>query len=242
MRYASSTFIGNRRRNEDCFYTPPEGSPSLVMVADGMGGHSAGDVASGMAVKVIVDEISKGNPNSPELSIRNAIGKANRTMLDYASGNYECSGMGSTVVLALLFGDRFLAANVGDSRLYYFDGKSLEQVSKDHSYVGEMVSAGEITKEQAARHPQRNLITRALGTRSNEQADLFERTWSKGDIILLCSDGLYETLDDSLIEGILSSGKDIEGICRQLINEAILKGSQDNATVVLAANEEGGGV
>jgi serine/threonine protein phosphatase PrpC len=242
MRYASSTFIGNRRRNEDCYYTPSVGAPPLILVADGMGGHCAGDVASKMAVKIIVEEISKGDLKAPESAIRNAIDTANRTMFDRASVNYEYNGMGTTVVLALLFRDKFLAANVGDSRLYHFDGKSLMQVSKDHSYVEEMVTAGKITKEQAARHPQRNIITRALGTQSNEQADLFERAWTGGDILLLCSDGLYEALDDGTIEDILSAGGDIEGICKSLIDKAILRGCSDNVTVVLAVNEEGGGV
>ncbi|OQB25162.1 MAG: Serine/threonine phosphatase stp [Firmicutes bacterium ADurb.Bin182] len=242
MRYASSTNIGKRRRNEDCFYIPPAGSIPLVIVADGMGGHSAGDVASSMAVKVIVSEIEKGDLNAPEQLIRNAINKANRAMFEHAEVHTECGGMGSTVILALLFRNRFLAANIGDSRLYHYDGRSLSQVSIDHTFVREMIASGEITKEQALHHPQRNVITRALGTRRYENADLFERDWNKGDILLLCSDGLYETLDDNYILDMLSCGGDIQEICETLINEAILRGSSDNVTAVLAVNEGGGGI
>ncbi len=240
MRYAAKSEQGKRIRNEDCLFIPARpGEIALAVVADGMGGHNAGSTASALAVETVVAELKRGGLGSPEDLILKALSKANAVIYDYSITTPNCRGMGTTLVLAMAFKSRYVAANIGDSRLYYFDGNSLTQVTEDHSYVAELVAAGQITREEAARHPRRNIITRALGTREQEQADIFKGSWKAGDMLMLCTDGLFGVLEDTEMARVLREEADMEAACERLVEIALYGGSTDNISVALIRNEEG---
>lgn len=238
MIYAAKSIAGIKADNEDMVYIPKGGEISLAIVADGMGGHVAGNVASKLAVETIVAELKRGGPGGPVALITNAVNKANTAVFELSQSKQALEGMGTTVVAALLFSCRFIAANVGDSRLYHFDGTSLTQVTIDHSYVTELVNSGYITREEAARHPRRNLITRALGTRQVERVDVFERAWREGDLLLLCSDGLYSEVSEKAIIATLNKEADLQLACEMLVNMALKAGSTDNISAVIVYNGE----
>ena len=157
-----------------------------------------------------------------------------------ALSNTDLTGMGTTAVVVLLYPTKFTAAHIGDSRIYHYDGMMLRRVTKDHSFVQELVSSGVITEEQARVHPQRNIITRAIGTSRFEKADASVKGWKKGDLLLLCSDGLCGSVDDMEIEAVLRSSKDLLYCCDELTERAMKNGSSDNITVVLIQNTEVG--
>ena len=238
MIYAARSVTGKRANNEDSVFVPKGGEISLAIVADGMGGHSAGNVASAIAVETVASELKKVGPGSPAALVTNAVNHANTAIYEYAKAHPECRGMGTTLVMALLFNTRFIAANVGDSRLYHYHVGKLRQVTVDHSYVAELVASGYITKEEAARHPRRNLITRALGTQACERADLFECEWEAGDVLLLCSDGLYSELEDHDLVRALEKNDTLDDACAALVELALASGSRDNVSVVLVKNGE----
>ena len=148
-------------------------------------------------------------------------------------------GMGSTLVAALILGKDFIAANVGDSRMYQFHNKTLFTVTTDHSLVEQLVLAGAITKDEARVHPQRNIITRAMGVAPSVDVDLFERLWVPGDILLICSDGLHGAVEEEDIITVLSSGRSLESMCDVLVQFALDNGGTDNITVILVRLEEG---
>ena len=147
--------------------------------------------------------------------------------------------MGCTLVAAILEPERFIAANIGDSRLYHFNGTELRQITHDHSYVAELVRRGVITEEEANTHPQRNIITRAVGTESRVSADIFCCDWKTGDLLLLCSDGLSGVLNNAEMASCLVNCSDLDAACETLIRRALDAGSRDNITVVLAVNDGG---
>lgn len=238
MIYACRSEKGRRDYNEDAVFIPPKGEVSLVIVADGMGGHSAGNIASALAVKTVAAELKKGGVGTPNSLVLNSVNKANAAVHQMSKTDKNCRGMGTTLVLALLFKTRYVAANVGDSRLYHFGANELTQVSIDHSYVGELVAAGYITPKQARLHPKRNLITRALGTNESEEVDIFNEMWEEGDMLLLCTDGLYTVLDDMEIRRVLRQEQDLDRACDTLVKTALERGSNDNISVVLVKNEE----
>ncbi|HWQ58385.1 MAG TPA: Stp1/IreP family PP2C-type Ser/Thr phosphatase [Clostridia bacterium] len=238
MRYASKSVTGVRAQNQDAVFVPRGGEISLAVVADGMGGHSAGDIASGIAVTSVVAELKKGGTGNAAALVTSAVTAANKAVYEKAVADPSLRGMGTTLVLALLFNTRYIAANVGDSRLYYISGETIEQITKDHSYVAELVALGYITRQEAARHPRRNLITRALGTRENERVDIFEREWAKGDKLVLCSDGLYSELSEEDILHTVLSTDDLQAACEDLVDCALYSGSRDNVSIVIVSNEE----
>ncbi len=240
MRYASKSVTGVRAQNQDAVFVPRGGEISLAVVADGMGGHSAGDVASVIAVNMVVSELKKGGTGSAASLVAAAVTAANHAVYDMAASDPALRGMGTTMVLALLFNTRYVAANVGDSRLYQISGESIEQVTKDHSYVAELVAQGYITRQEAAHHPRRNLITRALGTREAERADIFEREWARGDKLVLCSDGLYSELSEEDILHTVLATDDIQSACDDLVDCALYSGSRDNVSIIIVSNEEAG--
>jgi protein phosphatase len=147
--------------------------------------------------------------------------------------------MGSTLVAALILGKDYIAANVGDSRMYQYHNKTLFAVTTDHSLVEQLVLAGAITKDEARVHPQRNIITRAMGVSSSVDIDLFERLWVPGDILMLCSDGLHGSVEEDDIITVLSSGRSLESMCDVLVQLALDNGGTDNITVILIRLEEG---
>lgn len=236
MKYRALTERGKRQHNEDSVFVPVHGEVALAVVADGMGGHKAGDTASAMAVEIMVSEIKRGGA-SPEKLIEEAVKAANAAVYAASRQNSECRGMGTTAVLAIPFADHYVAANIGDSRIYHYHNGTITQISRDHSYVQELVDAGFITRSEAAVHPRRNVITRAIGTLKNEAADIFTRNWQAGDILLLCTDGLHSAIEDMDIARVLAEESDLETACERLIKEALYGGSTDNISVALILNE-----
>lgn len=239
MIYAFRSDQGRRSRNEDCCRIPDEGERPLVIVADGMGGHLAGNYASSAAVKIISDYVAQAPVELGAVPmLRQAIASANRQIFENSQKDEAHMGMGTTVVLALLEPGKYTVAHIGDSRLYHFraDGRKLYRITRDHSYVQELVMAGYISEEQALSHPQRNILTRAVGTSGFEKADISTRSWKLGDKLLLCSDGLCGCVTDAAIEKVLRGTEDALDCCDRLTELAYDSGSADNITVVIAQN------
>ena len=240
MKFAVKTEIGKRAHNEDSYLLPGgETLPLLFAVADGMGGHAAGAVASGIVVEKLGETDLSGFVEHEVEQLIGAIQRANLAVYEAAEADKSLFGMGTTLACALILGKSYLAANVGDSRLYYFDGKSLERVTTDHSLVEQLVQSGVITREEAKYHPHRNIITRGIGLSPAVDVDVFERDWNAGDILLLCSDGLHGALEDEEMACVLSSGQTLDEMCEDLVHLALKNGSTDNITLVLVRREEG---
>ena len=238
MKFAGRTETGLRAQNEDRFMILNNERLHAVAVSDGMGGHRAGETASRLAVEAL-DRALQSSESEWEATLMNAFREANQAVHDLAQSDDAMYGMGCTLVAALCDEIRFVAANVGDSRLYYFDGKELRQITHDHSFVAELVRRGIITREEAKTHPRRNLITRAIGTEDHVSADIFCCDWNRGDMLLLCSDGLCGVLDDAETAAFLRNSIDLDATCASLISRALALGSRDNITVVLVKNDGG---
>nr|MBP3598148.1 Stp1/IreP family PP2C-type Ser/Thr phosphatase [Eubacterium sp.] len=207
--------------------------PNLFIVADGMGGHNAGDTASRMCVEEVVSQIEKSTKVTPIGIFEHAVAVANEKVYQASMSDAALEGMGTTIVATVVLGDTAYIINVGDSRLYAYKDK-LRQVTIDHSLVEEMVQSGKIQKEDMRTHPNKNIITRALGTNGSVKADCFEIEVSEGDVLLLCSDGLSNMLEDDRIQEIIEMYKDdmkAAGEC--LVKEANEAGGKDNISVVL---------
>jgi len=241
MNYASKTITGRRKLNEDsyCSLSLSEGV-TLLVVADGMGGHAAGDVASNMLIESLINELSLPQAlDNPKNALRRAIRNSNLSIFRYGANRPECKGMGTTLVCALIKDHHATIANIGDSRLYYFHNNMLERVTKDHSLVQTLIDEGAITEEEAAVHPMRNVITRAVGSALYVDADLFSLDLVKDDLLMLCSDGLHGSLSDEVLSAILRQKKPLPDTCDDLVDAAYAAGSRDNITVILAApNQE----
>ena len=238
MRFAGKTVTGLRPQNEDNYLILHTDAIDAVAVSDGMGGHQAGEVASALAVETLERVLSELHP-SPEAALSEAFAEANAVVHTRASLADEMYGMGCTLVGAIVSPDRFTAANIGDSRLYHFDGETLRPVTHDHSFVAELMRRGAITPAEEKTHPRRNLITRAVGTESRVKADIFSCEWKQGELLLLCSDGLCGVLDDEEMAAFLKRGDDLDAICDALVEAALNAGSRDNITVVLVKNDGG---
>ena len=237
MRIYSATDVGQKREmNQDYVFAsadPVGNLPNLFVVADGMGGHNAGDYASSHAVGTVVDEIRQDADFNPIKVIRHAIESANTEIITQAQNDENLRGMGTTMVVATIVGHYAYVANVGDSRLYLVNQQIL-QVTKDHSLVQEMVRMGEINAEQARNHPDKNIITRALGAERTVDIDFFDLKLEPGNVILMCSDGLSNMVEDSQIREIISdTEKNLEEKGKILISEANRNGGKDNIAVVL---------
>ena len=206
--------------------------PNLFAVADGMGGHNAGDYASSHAVRILVDEIREDTDYNPVKVIRHAIETANTEIIEQAQKDEKLRGMGTTMVVATIVGQYAYIANVGDSRLYVVD-KQLRQITRDHSLVQEMVRMGEITAEEARNHPDKNVITRALGATKDVAVDFFDVHLEPGDRLLLCSDGLTNMVLDEDIEDIIVSEELLETAGKRLVEAANENGGKDNIGIVL---------
>ncbi|MBO4889615.1 MAG: Stp1/IreP family PP2C-type Ser/Thr phosphatase [Lachnospiraceae bacterium] len=232
----SMTDIGRRRKlNQDTVYScehPLGNLNNLFIVADGMGGHKAGDYASAYTVKAIEREVEVCEDKSPIKILREAITVANMEIYEKASTEADFAGMGTTVVAATISDDTLYVANVGDSRLYLID-KAITQVTKDHSLVAELVRKGSLDATQAKAHPDKNIITRAIGAASTVDIDFFEVELSPGDIILMCTDGLTNMVDDDEILRIVRTGVDVADIAENLVKMANHNGGKDNIGVVI---------
>lgn len=230
--FGSRTDIGCvREHNEDSLIV----TPPLYVVCDGMGGHAAGEVASEIAVNVIAQR-------APHIADATALGQAveeaNLAIIEGARNGEGRAGMGCTCTAAVLDNERLVIAQVGDSRAYLLHQGRLQQLTRDHSLVADLVEAGQITPAEARVHPQRSVITRALGSDPHTQPDLFEINVEAGDRLLLCSDGLTSMVEDDEIEHILNRTPDPQLAASQLVNAAIGAGGYDNVTVVVV-NIEG---
>ena len=236
LKTFSITDIGKRRKlNQDYVFTSeiPVGQlDNLFIVADGMGGHNAGDYASKYTIETIVEEIEKSKEVSVVSVMEKAIQSANRHIRAKSLENEGFSGMGTTVVAATLRGDKLCVANVGDSRLYVIN-KEIRQITVDHSLVEEMIRMGGIKREQARLHPDKNIITRAIGAEDELEIDFFQVKLEKGDFILMCSDGLTNMIEDEEIRMILQGQRDIVEKAEALVATANNNGGRDNIAVIL---------
>lgn len=236
MKAFSITNIGMQRKvNQDYVYCSEEaiGSlPNLYIVADGMGGHKAGDYASRCCVESMIQEVKGDSLKSPVSILEHAIQKANETVLRESKKNVEYEGMGTTVVVATIVEDTLHVGNIGDSRLYVIRDR-IEQITQDHSLVETMVRTGELMPEDARFHPNKNIITRALGTNEDVKADFFEVKLEKADTILLCSDGLSNMVEDREIERIVKEMHDVEKASETLVELANQNGGTDNIAIVM---------
>ena len=207
---------------------------ALIAVADGMGGHAAGEVASQMSLDMLISSLASASAPD-ERAMRDAFSRANAGVFSAASQNPEYRGMGTTLVAGLLTGDELIVGNVGDSRMYLYRDGELARVTQDHSWVGELVAAGALTEEQAANHPRRNILTRALGVASSVESDLGRIALKRGDRLILCSDGLHGMVDDKTIAKVVGGKSlDLKKAARELIDLANKAGGTDNITVALA--------
>lgn len=236
LKTFSITDIGKKRKlNQDYVYTsekPIGNLPNVFIVADGMGGHNAGDYASKFTVETIVEEITNSIEENPETILRKAISIANERVIELSKENKNLEGMGTTVVVATCMERMLRVANVGDSRLYVI-GDKITQITRDHSLVEEMVRMGGIDRETARNHPDKNIITRAVGATENIKIDIFNVELSEGDIVLMCSDGLTNMLEDEEIRMILNGQRDIVEKAEELVKAANNNGGKDNIAVVL---------
>lgn len=237
MKTFSKTDVGMVREvNQDYVYvsdSPIGKLPNLFIVADGMGGHKAGDFASRFTVEVVKEELAKSMEDEPEAMIKQAITIANQKLIETARQNSKLEGTGTTLVVATVIDQTLYFANVGDSRLYLLDD-DIRQISKDHSLVQEMVRLGGITPEDAKHHPDKNIITRAIGAQEHLEIDFFEYRLKKGDTILMCTDGLSNMVEDDEILRIVKSSRDVVEAVEQLIESAKQNGGNDNIGVVIA--------
>lgn len=236
LKTFSVTDIGKKRKvNQDFVYTSENAVGNLAnlfIVADGMGGHNAGDYASKTTVETMVEEIEKSCETNPLLIFETAIEAANERVRKKASEDTELEGMGTTVVAATCRENILQVANVGDSRLYIVN-QEIKQITRDHSLVEEMVRMGGLGKEEARNHPDKNIITRAVGAGRTVEPDFFTVELEEGDMVLMCSDGLTNMLEDEEIRMILCGARDIVEKATMLVNAANANGGKDNISVIL---------
>ena len=237
MRSYCVTDVGLKRNmNQDFVYASdqPVGSLSnLYIVADGMGGHNAGDLASRTTVETVVDYIEGAKEKRPIPLLDAAIQAANQKVIEISLTDKSLEGMGTTVVAATVQDGCLYVANVGDSRLYLLDHQ-IEQITRDHSLVEEMVRAGEIKREEARHHEKKNVITRAVGVEKKLRIDFFDVALNPGDRFLLCSDGLTNMVDDEDMLRLVSRETSLEAAALKLVAAANRNGGKDNISVVLA--------
>ena len=241
MQWGVATDIGKKREiNEDNFFVYNNDLILCGFVADGMGGHEAGEVASKMAVDIIKSSLEKGFDGAMDYVeagelIRQAYIETNYRIYEYSVNNGIVRGMGTTSTFAMIYQGKLITVHVGDSRVYK-KGEEMVCVTKDHSYVQELISRGEITKEQAKHHPQRNYITRAMGIEETIKIDVGITPYN-GETILICSDGLTNMVSEDDIFKIISENNDLQRAAEDLVKTANENGGMDNITVVLLKND-----
>lgn len=235
MRVFGKTDVGLVRKiNQDFIFYSRESVgafPNLFIVADGMGGHNAGDFASRYAVECFLSYIKNSKPDALIRMVDEGIKYANKKIMEKAAEDENLRGMGTTIVVAYIEDGQLFVANIGDSRLYLLD-KQINQVTEDHSFVATLVRAGELTPAEARVHPDKNVITRAVGAAENAKVDFFEVDLEPGDQILMCSDGLSNMVEDEVLYDIVKNtyiGDVVDG----LIDEAKRNGGSDNIAVIV---------
>lgn len=240
IKTALRTDVGRIRAiNEDraAIRTDLAGGAALALLADGMGGHQAGDIASQTTVDVVARELLKVRSDMSvrewEIAISGAIERANAEIFAQASIHPQLSGMGTTVVAALMAHNRLTIAHIGDSRAYLLHKGKLRLLTEDHSLVNELLRTGQISEREASVHPRRNVLTRALGTEKTVDPDIRHMEWHHGDQLLLCTDGLTNMVDEDDILHTLKEKNDLQWKADRLIAKALEAGGEDNVTVVL---------
>lgn len=236
LKSYAMTDIGQKRQlNQDYIFVserPIGNLPNVFIVADGMGGHNAGDYASRYAVETVVEEIGMSFEKNPVRVLDKAIRKANMLIRKRAQEDAAYNGMGTTMVIATCIGRYLEVANVGDSRLYVVNDR-MKQITQDHSLVEEMVRMGGIDRALAKNHPDKNIITRAIGARDYIDADFFTLELQVGDMVLLCSDGLTNMIDDEAIRRILTGGGSLKDRVEKLVEAANQNGGKDNISAIV---------
>ena len=243
VRGAISDIGKIRDKNQDAYYISLENDLDLYIVADGMGGHKCGEIASSMALDIVkkqflnFDEKAKSKDDVLKL-IKHSIEEANIKIYLKSLEMEECQGMGTTMTLAYIYKENILLGHVGDSRAYIIENSHIRQLTEDHSYINELLKNGTITPEEAKTHPKKNMITRAVGSSSNLEIDLIEKKYNVGDILLLCSDGLFNMLDEEDIKQVFNREDNMQNACEILTTMANEKGGLDNITVVAIKFDE----
>jgi len=237
LKAYSITDIGEHRKiNQDYVFCEENAIgtlPNLFVVADGMGGHNAGDYASKFCVEFFKQRIKESEPASPITMIEATIKETNDILRSKANEKKELEGMGTTFVVATILDKVMYVANIGDSRLYVI-GKEMIQITEDHSLVEAMVKNGELDRDAARVHPNKNIITRALGANMTVEPDFFEVNLEEGDTVLICSDGLTNMLEDKIIEDIIRVNEDhLEVAAESLVKGANHNGGKDNIAIIL---------
>lgn len=237
IRGTGSSDPGRRRpSNEDSFLADQE--HGLFVVADGMGGHAAGEVASKLAVETVERNLRQASQSEEDTSasIQRAISEANQAIVEQTQARPDLQGMGTTLVMALVENATAWIGHVGDSRAYRIRGDSIQLLTRDHSWVSEQMRLGHLSAEEANHHPWKHVITRALGSREEVEAEVWAEPLRSGDIILLCSDGLNSMSEEQqILDAVCAAQGDLDEACRRLIDLANAGGGEDNITVVLLA-------
>ena len=241
MRYAVESDKGKQRSiNEDSYNVIAgyPGIPVVFIVADGMGGHNSGEVAS----KTAVDFINNYILNNPDLfaddkdiseSIKEVIIKSNKEVINKAKEKKKYNGMGTTIIIAVIKNNKVYFGHVGDSRVYLVRNDELNQITTDHSYIEELVLTGSLTREEAQNHPGKNLITRALGSKDDIEVDTYICKLQNTDTFIICTDGFYNMIEGNVIIETLEKTEEPEEICKEFVNYANEKGGEDNITVLV---------
>lgn len=231
--------------NQDAYYYVEDPTLPIFIVADGMGGHKAGEVASNLAISTVIrhyekcrEKLIKKEMFIPQF-LNEAVEYANDNLIEESKSDNELKGMGTTVTMCLILDGEMYVGHVGDSRAYLLRDKELTQITQDHSLVGELLRIGSITKDEAVNHPKKNIITRALGSDPKIKVDVFNRELKRGDKIILCTDGLTNMVTEGKILDILLSDENPSAICSTLVNISNEAGGIDNTTImIIKANEE----
>ena len=246
MIYNCDSHVGKVRKNNEDYcmgeiIQTEDDCIGIFALADGMGGHKKGEVASKIAVDSIIDFLKENILKSCGIKmdylddvIKQGYNYANQKIFDKVSEDSSCEGMGTTLVVAVIYKDDMIMANVGDSRGYLLHNDEFRRITRDHSVVEELVNANLITEEEARVHPRRNQITRAMGAEEIIIVDIFREKVEKGDMILLATDGLTGCVEDDDIKNIIKQDKDIKEICEDLINQANDNSGKDNISVILS--------
>lgn len=244
MKAAGLSHIGRvRANNEDAFYISPE--KTLLAVADGMGGHKAGEIASSLAIEAIATlgdfQRNEAAPFLPAERFREAFSQANQRIWERAHASEDCKGMGTTLTAVWIHDSMALVAHIGDSRAYWIHQGRIRQITRDHTLVEELIKNGSIDRESALSHPQKNVLMKAVGADEMISPDLHELEVQEGDLLLLCSDGLTHYLSDIEIGELLAKGQSLETSLAQMTELALERGGADNITAAAVLIEANGG-
>jgi len=238
MIFSFKSDKGNIREiNEDSFaYSYSKEGHFCAAIADGMGGHSCGEIASKLAAEMTVNymvEVQDINENNVQIHMENAVENANIAIINKAKESGACFGMGTTLVFICIIDSRVYIEHVGDSRAYLIHDGVLSQLTDDHSYIEELVKTGNISREDASNHPKKNIITKALGTFDSSEPEFSVSVLKKNDIVLLCTDGLTNTITNEELAQLAVSVDSPEKMCKKLISTALKNGGKDNVTVAV---------